>query len=109
MASGEVREQSRRGMIYQLIDAIGATDDGVWVDTFGLPKKHVDITGITTATVEIREDPSETRPANNTHGNLVQSVTADGGFFFESAARWVKLRILSWAAGSISSKLTATK
>jgi len=112
MPDGDVKSDKginrfRSTLTFLAIDAKGAVGDGVWIDTGGFPLKTVEVQGITTATVVVTESHTDSanKPANTTHGSVQATLTADGLTSWESAARWVKVRISAHTLGTITAYL----
>lgn len=91
---------------YRLLDAIAAVDDGVWVEVKGFPRGTVHVSGITTATVEIRGSNAVNKPANTAHEVQIGSnITTDSLVAIDSPVRWIKARISAHTTGTISANL----
>jgi len=96
--------QGNAALTARLLEAVGAVDDGVWIDVAGWFPFCFEINGITVATVQIRGSLAPTKPANTVHGFQVgANVTTTGSQNIASLEplRWVKARVSAWTSGSI--------
>lgn len=109
MANGEVTKLTRTLMEAKLLDAQGATTDGVWIPVDGFDKFNVHIKGISDATVIINASNNPTKPANATHDIQLDSATADKMVIVDAPMRWIKARVSAWIGGTISVYLEAVR
>lgn len=90
-----------------LLNAVGAVDDGVWIDTGNFNEASIHVEGITTATVQIRGSDESTKPANTDHAvQIGTDITADGRVEVAVLPRFIKARISVFTAGTISVFMT---
>lgn len=103
MASGDVLATSNR--LHErviLLEDIGAPDNGVWVDCRGFSTGLVTVTGITTATVQIRGSNETAKPAAATHAAQIGAdITADSGVQLTALPAWIKARVSAFTSGTI--------
>lgn len=91
-----------------MLEAVVATDDGVWVDFRGFTLATLQVDGITTAELEVYASNDETRPANNVDGVQVGSdITADGMTTIVGPYSWLKVKVADWTSGTITALLVA--
>ena len=102
MANGDFAVKKDRLAHVLLLDAVGAVNDGVWIDTYGYDQVSIQVNGITTATVKIHGSNKLTIPANTAHEVERVSLTADGEVIYDVLPRWMKARVSAWTAGVIS-------
>ncbi len=114
MANGDVIDQVMQPtqldfcQSWKLIEGSAATDDGAWVDVRGFRHFSLDVSGITTATVQLRGSNATTKPANNTHGRQIGAdITADGLVSAEIPVRWMKARVSAYTSGTVVAHLNA--
>ena len=106
MASGDIITNRKYFRHIRLLDALGATDNGVWIDCLSFTSISIEVSGITTATVLINTSNAATKPANTAHGQLRATFTADGEYTSNNLPRWLKARISPWTSGTISAIAT---
>src|SRR3990167_2131534 len=106
MASGDIITNRKYFRHIKLLDAIGAANDGVWIDCISFTSISIEVSGITTATVLINSSNAATKPANTAHGQLRGTFTADGDHVSSNLPRWIKARISAWTSGTISAIAT---
>ena len=93
---------------YTLIDALAATNDGVWVDVSGFKDFTLHVDGITTATVQWHGSNKATLPANTDDDSQIGvDITADGLYQAPGPFKWMKASISAWTSGTISAFLEA--
>lgn len=94
---------------WALQDGTGATDDGVWVDVGPFRKNGVlDVSGITTATIQVFGSNEETKPADATDGRQFGAdITANGAFDLGALMRFMKVKISAHTTGTVRADLTA--
>ena len=109
MAENQVTRTSRSGgshVFAQLLNAAIAITDGVWFNLGGTNPVTVSVTGITSATLEIRVSNQETQPLNSEHGLQAGNVIKkDGVFVIDYPIEWIKVRIESYTSGTIDAEL----
>lgn len=87
----------------KLLDGVAALDDGEWVDVENYAPLSFHISGIGTATVELRGSNAASKPANGAHEiKLGSDITADGIRTLTAPIRWVKARITAHSSGTIT-------
>jgi hypothetical protein len=91
-----------------LLTAAAATGNGEWIQLAGDVPATVQITGITTATVEVDGSNAVAQPANNTHGTSLGNVTADGIINVTNPVEWIKARVTAYTSGTINANLMTT-
>ena len=81
-----------------------ATTDGEWIPISGVRPFTVHVTGIDSATVDLRASGAEEKPANNVAGEIVGSAkTANGMWNLDQATfKWLKCRVTVYASGTIN-------
>jgi hypothetical protein len=94
-----------------LLDAATAATNGTWFD-LGAHRKdvalHVD--GINGDTISITGSSTTTIPANATHADLIGStITADGHLALTAPPRFIKARISTYSAGTVSVYVVASR
>ena len=93
----------------QLLTNIAATSNGQWVAIEGLNPFTIHVTGITTATAELRVSNNSTKPLDTAHEvaypTAGASLTADGMWAIIDPVRWVKVRISAYTSGTINAYL----
>jgi hypothetical protein len=110
MANGTINAVTRRASNITLIDAAVAIADGVWMDSMDFFQGSIDVTIVTTATVQVRGSDAPTIPANATHGNQVGSdITTSGQYSILNCPRWLKARVSAWTAGAVTVNTTLRK
>jgi hypothetical protein len=102
------RIAGRRPMQAALLSAAAATGNGEWIQLTGDVPATVQITGITTATVEVDGSDAVARPADNTHGTSLGTVTADGIINITNPVEWIKARVTVYTSGTINAILMTT-
>ena len=85
-----------------LLDAVGATGDGEWIDVSGLRTSSVHVIITATAPMLLRGSNEPTKPANNTHGFSLQTHTVTGGGIIEVPCNWVKAYVSAWTSGTVT-------
>lgn len=95
--------------IWELLADIGATSTGAWADTRVYGDKGVlDISGITTATLQVYGSNDETQPADASDGRQIGSdIIADAIFDLGTLPSFVKVKISAWTSGTIRANLKA--
>lgn len=95
--------------IRQVLSGVTAVNDGVWVEwvtSSSDAEGSVVVTGITTATVQVRVSNSITLPANSYHGiQLGPDITQDDGMLITGRFRWVKVMVSAYTSGTIDANL----
>lgn len=87
----------------QLLTDVVATTNGEWIGLDGFYPCTIHISGITTATVQVRVSNSPTRPADAVHeAQAGFDIVADQLVTIDYPVRWVKCRISAWTAGTIN-------
>lgn len=87
-----------------MLNGVTATGNGEWVEVNG--KFSVQVSGITTATVQIRGSNQVTKPSDTVHEEaLGADITADGITYNSIPVKWAKVRVSAYTAGSISAYL----
>lgn len=90
----------------QMLTDVVAVANGEWIAMDGVRPFSVQVTGITTATVQVRGSNAPTKPADNTHGfQLGSNLTADGVVAVETPVRWVKVQVTVWTSGTLNAYL----
>lgn len=85
-----------------LLDDVGATSNGEWINVQGIHPYSIHVSGITTATVQIRISNKLTKPADTDHEIQAGSnITANGITEYTAPVRWIKARVSAWTAGTI--------
>lgn len=103
MAHGDNIVRTEQMEAWTLIDAAVATADGVWIDSGDFPEGNLEVTIVTTATVQIRGSDAATKPANTAHGHQIGSdITATAGYSVNHLPRWLKARVSAWTAGAVT-------
>lgn len=101
MANGEIVAKYKLALHIKLIDAAVAVTDGVWMDTGQYENTRIEISGITTGTVEIRGSNAAAKPLNTAHGTIIGTAfTADGYSEILVLPRWIKARVTAWTTGT---------
>lgn len=94
--------------LHQMLEGIGATANGVWVETKYMKQGSLQVDGITTATLQVRGSNALSRPADDTHGYQIGSnITANGLTAITTSCRWIKVQVTAWTEGTISAILHA--
>ena len=89
-----------------LVNAVAATQDGEWVDIYGVHPLSLDISGITTATLQVRISNDLVKPADTSHERQAGTdITADSTVTIDAPYRWLKIRISAWASGTITVRM----
>lgn len=111
MANGDQIDEKRGHKIgswsksYKLLDAVGATSNGKWIDTSLFPRCSVHVKGTFTATIKIMGSNDEA-PADNVDGPQIGAdITTEGLVSFELPCRWVKAKVTAYSSGSINANL----
>lgn len=92
--------------LHQLLEGVTDVDDGVWVDVSFFQKMTLQVSGITTATVQVRGSLDLSKPANNTDGfQIGANITADAVQEITTPVRWLKLKVSAFTTGTISALL----
>lgn len=94
-----------------LLDALGATSDGQWVDFQGFSKASLEVAigAITLGNVvKLRGSNALTRPANTSHGEQIGGdITSDGIVDVDTPVRWIKAYISTYGSGTLTVRLFA--
>lgn len=86
----------------QLVASAVATGNGEWINIEGLAPFSIHVSGITTATVQVRGSDKATIPANTAHEiQLGSDITADGLYEYTVPVRWIKAMVSAWTTGTI--------
>lgn len=101
MASGIELGRGYKWYHIQMLDDIGATNNGIWMSTGGYGVGSFHIKGITTATVKIVGSNDATIPANTDHGIEIVSVTSNAMILVSNLPKWIKAYVSAWTAGTI--------
>jgi hypothetical protein len=64
--------------IADVLPGVVTTDDGIWFDNSGCIGMNVEVSGITTGTVVVVGHNGTFIPANTSHHEVLESITADG-------------------------------
>lgn len=89
-----------------LFTGVVAVMDGEWFDARGLGPIGIEVSGITTATAQIRGSNATAKPADNTHGSAIGAdITADGIVRVDTPVCWMKVRVSAWTSGTIAARL----
>jgi hypothetical protein len=88
-----------------LLNGATSTGMGEWIDASGFHELTIDISGITTATVDIRCSNDLTRPSNATDGRQIEDVTSDSSVVIIFPIRWLKVRVSAYTSGTIYAQL----
>jgi hypothetical protein len=92
-----------------LLSAVTATGNGEWIEARGLSRFSVDVSGITTATVQLRGSNAAVKPADNTHERqLGTDFAANGMQHFTSPVKWIKAMVSAYTSGTITVNLHGT-
>ncbi|HXH81708.1 MAG TPA: hypothetical protein VNN07_02135 [Candidatus Tectomicrobia bacterium] len=92
-----------------LLSSATGLNDGQWIPYVYHPAS-VDVSGITTATVQIRGSNDEVKPDDATHGRqLGTDVTADAIVLIPAPVKWIKARVTAYTAGSITARLCGAR
>lgn len=104
IALTEIRVRNVPIVRAQLLTNAVAITNGEWIDVSGLAAISIDVTGITTATVEIDGSNEMSQPANSTHGRKLNSpdITTDQMVFLSASVRWLKVRMPAWTSGTVN-------
>lgn len=88
---------------YTVLDAVTSLTSGEWVDVSGWRRMTVHITGITTATCQIRGSCTPTKPANaEDHIQIGSDITSDTLYEVTAKLKWIKVKISAYTSGTIS-------
>lgn len=103
MASVSV-ERRGKGCVHRctLLNATTAQTNGEWVNVSGAWRASLDISGITTATVEVDVSNDTTQPDNATHGRQLTTVTSDTMINIPMNVHFIKARITAFTSGAIT-------
>lgn len=88
-----------------LLDAVTATNVGTWVDCSGVYLLTVEVTGITTATVDLRGSNLLTRPNDVQDEVQIEDVTENSIIVVPFPIRWIKAAVSAYTSGTISAYL----
>lgn len=90
----------------ELLSGVSSSDDGVWAEVSPFTPFSIDISGIGSATAQIRCSNDASRPADNTHGRQAGTdITTDGLYGITEPVRWVKVRISAYTSGTINANM----
>lgn len=112
MANGDVKQDGSAFRQWALQDGTGATDSGTWVDIGPFSARGMlEVSGITTATVQVYGSNAPTIPANATDGSLLYAtnITSNGIVPLGDMTRWVKAKISAWTSGTVRADLVGHK
>jgi len=104
MAPGLTRTTANYMFIIEstLLDGAVAATDGVWLSVNGFHPLSFHISGITSATLQIRGSNAPTRPADSEHGfQLGSDIGSDSLTALDAPVKWIKARISSYVSGTI--------
>lgn len=88
---------------FTLLNAATGTGSSEWFNISDLDEKSLDIRISDTATVQVMVSNAPTQPAKATDGpQQGANVTADGMITFDSAAKWVKVKVSAYSAGTVT-------
>jgi hypothetical protein len=94
----------------RLLHDQAAVTDGVWIEVKGFKRLSIDISGITTATLEVRGSNDPLKPLNTNHGRqLGANVTADAIVNVDVPVRWIKVRVSAHTSGTINANMQAVE
>ncbi len=88
-----------------LLDGVGAVAEGEYINTEGLATFTIDVSGITTATVNIWGSNDAAHPTDSGEERELDSIIADELLSFTGPISWVKARCSAWTAGTITAIL----
>lgn len=100
-----------RWQSFTLLDSATGTSTaaGKWVEVRGYKNFTLDVSGITTATIQLRGSNAKTKPSDTDDGRQVgANVTADGITNFEFSLRWAKAIVSAFTTGTISARINMT-
>lgn len=111
MANGDVVLNDKEFRHWALQDGTGATSNGAWVDAGPYRKEAaLDVSGITTATVQIFGSNEKTKPADGTDGRQIGTdITANTYRDVGPLTRWVKAKISAFTTGTVRADLVASR
>ncbi len=88
---------------YTLLDAKTSTTSGEWADVSGWRRATVHITGIVTATCQIRGCATPTKPLDSEdHIQIGSDITSDTLYEITAKLKWLKVKISAYTSGTIS-------
>lgn len=87
------------------LDAVTATDNGKWFRLDPLSNISIDISGITTATVQIFGSNASTQPSDATDGRQIGfDVTSDSIVSITTPIKYLKVKVSAYTSGTISAR-----
>lgn len=108
MANGTILHRRNSALQFTALDAVTATSDGQWVDTIDYAEGNLHVTGISTATVQMRGyDIGTVLPANTVHGfqigaNITATADSQTTIALATMPRFFKVMVSGHGSGTIT-------
>lgn len=87
-----------------LLDGVVATGPGPWRMAAGIQSPTIQVSGITTATIQVEVSNDKGDPTNVDQDGA--NITADGVQTITAGYRWVRANVSVWTSGTISARLS---
>ena len=108
MANGSILHRRNSALQVTFLDGVTATSDGQWVDTIDYAEGCIHVSGISTATVQLRGyNITTVAPENTVHGfqigsNITATADSQTTIALATMPRFLKVMVSGFGSGTIT-------